>query len=115
MFEEKNEKEIEKIIEEIKKDDIRKCHSKYLNEMFTLVSLYVGSEQLKKIQDKLREKSKIMVDNYEEEIKGNLTLYQSIEEARKLFPDYRHKEEKKEEDKKEEETKDTESKESEKK
>ena len=115
MFEEKNEKEIEKIIEEIKTEDIRKCHSKHLNEMFTLISLYIGSEQLKKIQNKLRETSKIMVDNYEEEIKGNLTLYQSIEEARKLFPDYRHKEEKKEDDKKEEETKDTESKESEKK
>ena len=125
MFEEKNEKEIEKLIEEIKKEDIRKCHSKHLNEMFTLISLYIGSEQLKKIQDKLREKSKINIDNYDEEIKGNLTLYQSIEEARKLFPDYRHKEEskegekkeddKKEVEKKEEETKDTESKDSEKK
>ena len=38
---------------------------------------------------------KIKIENYEEEVKGNLTLYQSKEEAMKLFPDYRHKEEEK--------------------
>ena len=101
MFEEKNESEIEKMIEEIKTEDIRKCQSKTLNELFTLISLYIGTEQSKKIQEKIREKIKIKINNYEEEIKGNLTLYQSKEEAMKLFPDYRHTEEtKKEEEKK---------------
>ena len=100
MFDEKNEKNIEKYIEDIKNDDVRKCKSKILNEMFTLISLYIGNEQLGKIQNKLKEKVKIKIDNYEEEVKGNLTLYQSKEEAMKLFPDYRHKEEEKEKDKK---------------
>ena len=95
MFDEKNEKSIEKLIEDIKNDDVRKCKSKILNEMFTLISLYIGIEQLEKIQNKLKEKVKIKIENYEEEVKGNLTLYQSKEEAMKLFPDYRHKEEEK--------------------
>ena len=106
MFDEKNEKDIEKFIEEIKNEDIRKCKSKNLNEMFNLVSLYIGSEKLGKIQEKIKEKIKIKIDNYDEEVKGNLTLYQSVEEARKLFPDYRHKEEIKE--KTDAETKDSE-------
>ena len=107
MFDEKNEKEIEKLVEEIKTEDIRKCQSHTLNELFTLISLYIGTEQSTKIQDKIKEKIKIKIDNYEEEVKGNLTLYQSKEEAMKLFPDYRHKEdeEKKEDDKKEEDKK----------
>ena len=115
MYDEKNEKEIEKLLEEIKVEDIRKCPSKTMNELFTLISLYIGPEKLGQIQDKLKEKVKIKIDNYEEEVKGNLTLYQSKEEAMKLFPDYRHKddegekknEEKKETDKKEEEKKET--------
>ena len=74
--------------------------------MFNLVSLYIGSEKLDKIQEKIKEKIKIKIDNYDEEVKGNLTLYQSVEEARKLFPDYRHKEEIKE--KTDTETKDSE-------
>ena len=83
--------------------------------MFTLISLYIGTEQFGKIQNKLREKVKIKVDNYDEEVKGNLTLYQSKEEAMKLFPDYRHKEEGKEkEEEKEKETKESENKEIEK-
>ena len=107
MFDEKNQKIIEKYIEEIKSEDIRKCKSKNLNEIFKLVSLYIGNENLGKIQEKIREKIKIKIDNYDEEVKGNLTLYQSIEEARKLFPDYRHKEHK--EEKNDTETKDSES------
>ena len=95
MFDEKNEQNIEKFIEEIKNEDIRKCKSKNLNEIFNLISLYIGSENLVKIQEKIREKIKIKIDNYDEEIKGNITLYQSVEEARKLFPDYRHREEEK--------------------
>ena len=109
MFDEKNVKKIENTLEEIKNIDVRKCKSKILNEMFTLISLYIGSEQLGKIKDKLKEKIKIKIENYEEEVRGNLTLYQSTEEARKLFPDYRHKEDKKEE--KESETKKTKGKE----
>jgi hypothetical protein len=120
MFDEKNEKEIEKLMDEIKNVDVRKCKSKLLNDVFTLISLYIGSEQLEKIIEKIREKIKMKVENYEEEVRGNLTLYQSPEEAMKLFPDYRHKENKKEdkkEDKKEEkesETKESENKEIEK-
>ena len=105
MFDENNEKAIEKLIEEIKTEDIRKCQSKALNELFTLISLYIGTEQSKKIHDKIKEKIKIKIDNYEEEVKGNLTLYQSKEEAMKLFPDYRHKEDDKKEDGKKEDEK----------
>ena len=112
MFDEKNEKEIEKLLEEIKIIDIRKCKSKILNDVFTLISLYIGSEQLGKIKEKLKEKTKIKVENYDEEVRGNLTLYQSTEEAKKLFPDYRHKDYIKEE--KESEEKETENKEIEK-
>ena len=116
MFDKKNEKEIEKLVDEIKNVDVRKCKSKLLNDMFTLISLYIGSEQLEKIIEKIREKIKMKVENYEEEVRGNLTLYQSTEEARKLFPDYRHKENKKEDKKeeKESETKESENKEIEK-
>ena len=56
------------------------------------MSLFIGSENLKKMQEKWREKVKIKIDNYDEEIKGNLTLYQSDEEAWKLFPAFRKKE-----------------------
>ena len=105
MLDQNNEKEIEKLINDIKNEDIRKCKSKILNEVFTLISLYIGNEQLQKIQEKLREKIKMKVDNYDEEVKGNLTLYQSKEEAMKLFPDYRHKEEQKEKGNKEGEEK----------
>ena len=45
------------------------------------------------------------LDIYDEEIKGNLTLYQSPEEALKLFPDFRHKLEPKDGEGKEGETK----------
>ena len=115
MFDEKNEKEIEKLMDEIKNVDVRKCKSKLLNDVFTLISLYIGSEQLEKIIEKIREKIKMKVENYEEEVRGNLTLYQSTEEAMKLFPDYRHKENKKEDKKeKESETKESENKEIEK-
>ena len=107
MFDENNAKHIEQYIEEIKNEDIRKCKSKNLNEMFNLLSLYIGSEAAGKIQEKIRDKIKIKIDNYDEEVKGNLTLYQSVEEARKLFPDYRHKEHN--EEKKDTETKDSES------
>ena len=112
MFDEKNEKEIEKLMDEIKNVDVRKCKSKLLNDVFTLISLYIGSEQLEKIIEKIREKIKMKVENYEEEVRGNLTLYQSTEEAMKLFPDYRHKENKKEDKKeeKESETKESENK-----
>jgi len=118
MYDEKNEKEIEKLLEEIKVEDIRKCPSKTLNELYTLISLYIGPEKLGQIQEKLKEKVKMKVDNYEEEVKGNLTLYQSKEEAMKLFPDYRHKDEegeKKDEEKKETDKKDEEKKETDKK
>ena len=111
MFEESNEKSIEKLIEETKKEEIRHSTSKLLNEVFTYISLYLGHEQLEKIQNKLREKVKMKFDNYDEEIKGNLTLYQSEEEALKLFPDFRHKKSEKE---KEGETKENEKSEKEK-
>ena len=107
MLDQNNEKEIEKYINDIKNEDIRKCKSQNLNEMFTLISLYIGTEQLSKIQEKLREKIKMKVENYDEEVKGNLTLYQSREEAIKLFPDYRHGQDPKE---KENETKEEEEK-----
>ena len=109
MFDENNAKHIEQYIEEIKNEDIRKCKSKNLNEMFNLLSLYIGSEAAGKIQEKIRDKIKIKIDNYDEEVKGNLTLYQSVEEARKLFPDYRHKEHNEEKKDTETETKDSES------
>ena len=51
-------------------------------------------EKTEEKKEKEKEKS--------EEIKGNLTLYQSEEEALKLFPDFRRKEIPKEDDKKEE-------------
>ena len=105
MFDESNEKSIEKLVEETKKEEIRHSTSKLLNEVFTYISLYLGHEQLEKIQNKLREKVKMKFDNYDEEIKGNLTLYQSEEEALKLFPDFRHKKSEKE---KEGETKESE-------
>ena len=111
MFDESNEKSIEKLIEETKKEEIRHSTSKLLNEVFTYISLYLGHEQLEKIQNKLREKVKMKFDNYDEEIKGNLTLYQSEEEALKLFPDFRHKKSEKE---KEGETKENEKSEKEK-
>ena len=98
MFDENNEKSIEKLVEETKKEEIRHSTSKLLNEVFTFISLYLGHEQLEKIQNKLREKVKMKLDNYDEEIKGNLTLYQSEEEALKLFPDFRHKKKEKEGD-----------------
>jgi hypothetical protein len=107
MLDQNNEKEIEKYINDIKNEDIRKCKSQNLNEMFTLISLYIGTEQLSKIEEKLREKIKMKVENYDEEVKGNLTLYQSREEAIKLFPDYRHGQDPKE---KEKETKEEEEK-----
>ena len=97
MYDESNEKGIEKIIDEIEKGDIRKSKAADLNEMLTLISLYLGGEKMEKILEKLKEKIKMKLNNYDEEIKGNLTLYQSKEEAMKLFPDYRHKEEKKDE------------------
>jgi hypothetical protein len=109
MFDENNAKHIEQYIDEIKNEDIRKCKSKNLNEMFNLLSLYIGSEAAGKIQEKIRDKIKIKIDNYDEEVKGNLTLYQSVEEARKLFPDYRHKEHNEEKKDTETETKDSES------
>jgi len=109
MFDENNEKSIEKLVEEIKKEEIRHSTSKLLNEVFTYISLYLGHEQLEKIQNKLREKVKMKFENYDEEIKGNLTLYQSEEEALKLFPDFRHKKSEKEKEKeKEGETKESE-------
>jgi hypothetical protein len=111
MFDESNEKSIEKLVEETKKEEIRHSTSKLLNEVFTYISLYLGHEQLEKIQNKLREKVKMKFDNYDEEIKGNLTLYQSEEEALKLFPDFRHKKSEKE---KEGETKENEKSEKEK-
>ena len=92
MFDENNEKLIEKLVEETTIEEIRKSKSTILNEIFCFVSLFVGSENLKKLQEKWREKVKIKVDDYEEEIKGNLTLYQSEEEALKLFPNFRKKE-----------------------
>ena len=92
MHDENNEKLIEKLVEETKIEEIRKCKSSLLNEIFCLMSLFIGSENMKKIQEKWREKVKIKIDNYDEEIKGNLTLYQSEEEAFKLFPDFRKKE-----------------------
>ena len=100
MYDETNEKLIEKIIEETKIEEIRKCKSNILNEIYCYISLFIGKEHMTKIQGKLREKVKIKIDNYDEEIKGNLTLYQSEEEALKLFPDFRHKEKPKEEDNK---------------
>ena len=100
MYDETNEKLIEKIIEETKIEEIRKCKSNILNEIYCYISLFIGKEHMTKIQEKLREKVKIKIDNYDEEIKGNLTLYQSEEEALKLFPDFRHKEKPKEEDNK---------------
>ena len=93
MFDENNEKTIEKLIEETSIEEIRKCKSTTLNEIFCYLSLFIGTENLKKIQEKWKEKVKIKIDNYDEEIKGNLTLYQSEEEALKLFPDFRRKEE----------------------
>ena len=93
MFDENNEKTIEKLIEETSIEEIRKCKSTTLNEIFCYLSLFIGTENLKKIQAKWKEKVKIKIDNYDEEIKGNLTLYQSEEEALKLFPDFRRKEE----------------------
>ena len=93
MFDENNEKAIEKLVEESSIEEIRRCKSTTLNEIFCYLSLFIGPEKLKKIQEKWREKVKIKIDNYDEEIKGNLTLYQSEEEALKLFPDFRKKEE----------------------
>ena len=93
MFDENNEKTIEKLVEETSIEEIRKCKSTTLNEIFCYLSLFIGTEILKKIQEKWKEKVKIKIDNYDEEIKGNLTLYQSEEEALKLFPDFRRKEE----------------------
>ena len=93
MFDENNEKAIEKLVEDSSIEEIRKCKSTTLNEIFCYLSLFIGPEKLKKIQEKWREKVKIKIDNYDEEIKGNLTLYQSEEEALKLFPDFRKKEE----------------------
>ena len=100
MFDESNEKLIEKLINDTKIQEIRKCKSNMLNEIYSYISLFIGKEQLTKIQEKLREKVKIKIDNYDEEINGNLTLYQSDEEALKLFPDFRHKEKSKEEENK---------------
>ena len=105
MFDENNEKAIEKLVDEAKKEEIRHSTSKLLNELYTYISLYLGHEKLEKIQNKLREKVKMKLDNYDEEIKGNLTLYQSEEEALKLFPDFRHKKTEKEEETKENEKK----------
>ena len=91
MFDENNEKLIEKLVDDATIEEIRKSKSLILNEIFCYVSLFIGSENLKKIQEKWREKVKIKIDNYDEEIKGNLTLYQSEEEALKLFPAFRKK------------------------
>ena len=91
MFDEKNEQDILKLIEECSIEDIRKSKSALLNEIFCYMSLFIGTEQMKKIKEKLREKVKIKIDDYDEAIKGNLTLYQSEEEALKLFPDFRKK------------------------
>ena len=103
MFDENNEKCIEKLIEDVKSEEIRKSKSILLNEIYCYISLFIGPKHLNKIQEKLREKVKIKTDNYDEEIKGNLTLYQSEEEALKLFPNFRRKEKPKEEEEKEEE------------
>jgi len=103
MFDKNNEKCIEKLIENVKTEEIRKSKSNLLNEIYCYISLFIGPEHLNKIQEKLREKVKIKTDNYDEEIKGNLTLYQSEEEALKLFPNFRRKEKPKEEEEKEEE------------
>jgi uncharacterized membrane-anchored protein YhcB (DUF1043 family) len=105
MFDENNEKAIEKLVDECKQEEIRHSPSKLLNEVYTYISLYLGHEQLEKIQNRLREKVKMKLDNYDEEIKGNLTLYQSEEEALKLFPDFRHKKTEKEGETKENEKK----------
>ena len=91
MFDENNEKLIEKLVDDATIEEIRKSKSLILNEIFCYVSLFIGIENLKKIQEKWREKAKIKIDNYDEEIKGNLTLYQSEEEALKLFPAFRKK------------------------
>ena len=102
MFDEKNENAVESMINEIKVEDIRKTQSKNINELLIFVSLYLGKEKMDKILEKLKEKVKMKIDNYEEEIKDNLTLYQTEEEAQKLFPNYRQnktKEEKKEDEK----------------
>ena len=124
MFDENNEKSIEKFIDEISIEEIRRSKSNILNEIFCFVSLFIGSENLKKLQEKWREKVKIKIDNYDEEISGNLTLYQSEEEALKLFPNFRRKvipkeeekgDEKKEGDEKEEDNKKEEKKEEDKK
>ena len=96
MFDENNEKAIEKLVDEAQKEEIRHSKSKLLNEVYTYISLYLGHEKLEKILNKLREKVKMKLDNYDEEIKDNLTLYQSEEEALKLFPDFIHKKTEKE-------------------
>ena len=91
MFDEKNEVNIQKFLDESSIEEIRKSKSALLNEIFCFISLFIGTEQMKKIKEKLREKVKIRIDDYDEAIKGNLTLYQSEEEALKLFPDFRKK------------------------
>ena len=45
MLDQNNEKEIEKYINDIKNEDIRTCKSQNLNDIFTLISLYIGTEQ----------------------------------------------------------------------
>ena len=91
MFDEKNEANIQKFLDESSVEDLRKSKSALMNEIFCYISLFIGTEQMKKIKEKLREKVKIKIDDYDEAIKGNLTLYQSEEEALKLFPDFRKK------------------------
>ena len=110
MFDENNGKIIEKLFDDVKIEEIRKTKSNLLNEIYCYISLFIGPEHLNKIQDKLREKVKIKTDNYDEEIKGNLTLYQTEEEALKLFPNFRRKEKPKNDEEEEEEKKEVEEK-----
>ena len=83
----KMKKKIEKLIIEIKKKDIRKRRGSTIAILYTAFCVYVCSEQLKIFKENLQKITKINCENLEEEISGNLTLWQSEKEAKKLFPE----------------------------
>ena len=47
-----NEKKIEKLIDEVKKEDIRKCKGSTIMSLYTAFCVYVGDEQLKAFKEK---------------------------------------------------------------
>ena len=84
----------ENLVKNLSKSNIRQAKGKKITELLTLSFLVKDKNFGEKVEAELKNKAKI--DGFEneekesEELRGNLTLWQSEKEAMKLFPDSHH-------------------------